>query len=269
MTLTLLRKSLLKIIMSNLSHHLRGYQSPNWRLHRSQQKDRRSRTCNHLHLMRVDTKIRIQQQRWWHPLRVKYNQESPWYNFVFSPPTGNHRKGPKMVLSFHPCKMFFVQFRCFFIELSQNSNYVNFSKYLSYRCLQTEVHIRSLFFRTPGQTIGRKVIYLKSAAWQVRGKSGWFSILSQNHRFLDSLTAKNWTATHLSFSCSISNPYLKLSQSSGYVENLQGHSKSRGILCRSNLKAVHDTVYFSVFYKITLFCDIFSLTAIVGMHILQ
>lgn len=143
MTLTLLRKSLLKIIMSNLSHHLRGYQSPNWRLHRSQQKDRRSRTCNHLHLMRVDTKIRIQQQRWWHPLRVKYNQESPWYNFVFSPPTGNHRKGPKMVLSFHPCKMFFVQFRCFFIELSQNSNYVNFSKYLSYRCLQTEVHIRS------------------------------------------------------------------------------------------------------------------------------
>ena len=63
MTLTLLRKSLPKIIMSNLSPHLRGYQSPNWPLHRSQQKDRRRRTCNHLHLMRVDTKIRIQQQR--------------------------------------------------------------------------------------------------------------------------------------------------------------------------------------------------------------
>lgn len=167
-----------------------------------------------------------------------------------------------MVLSFHPCKMFFVQFRCFFIELSQNSNYVNFSKYLSYRCLQTEVHIRS-FLEPQGKQSEEKWYTL------IRGKSGWFSILSQNNRFLDSLTSKNWTATHLSFSCSISNPYLKLSQSSGYVENLQGHSKSRDILCRSNLKAVHDTVYFSVFYKITLFCDIVSLTAIVGMHILQ
>ena len=113
MTLTLLRKSLLKIIMSNLSPHLRGYQSPNWPLHRSQQKDRRRRTCNHLHLMRVDTKIRIQQQRWWHPLRVKYNQESPWYNFVFSPPTGNHREGPKLVLSFHPRKIFSYIFDSF------------------------------------------------------------------------------------------------------------------------------------------------------------
>lgn len=159
MTLTLLRKSLLKIIMSNLSPHLRGYQSPNWPLHRSQQKDRRRRTCNHLHLMQVDTKIRIQQQRWWHPLRVKYNQESPWYNFVFLPPTSNHREGPKMVLSFHPRKMFFVHFRFFFIEISRNTNYVNFSKYLSHRCLQTEVHIRS-FLETQGQTIGRKEVYL-------------------------------------------------------------------------------------------------------------
>lgn len=113
MTLTLLRKSLLKIIMSNLSPHLRGYQSPNWPLHRSQQKDRRRRTCNHLHLMQVDTKIRIQQQRWWHPLRVKYNQESPWYNFVFLPPTSNHREGPKMVLSFHPAKCFSYIFDSF------------------------------------------------------------------------------------------------------------------------------------------------------------
>lgn len=182
MTLTLLRKSLLKIIMSNLSPHLRGYQSPNWPLHRSQQKDRRRRTCNHLHLMQVDTKIRIQQQRWWHPLRVKYNQESPWYNFVFLPPTSNHREGPKMVLSFHPRKMFFVHFRFFFIEISRNTNYVNFSKYLSYRCLQTGVHIRS-FLETQGQTIGRKEVYLKSFARQVRGKSGWLFILSQNYRF--------------------------------------------------------------------------------------
>lgn len=183
MTLTLLRKSLLKIIMSNLSPHLRGYQSPNWPLHRSQQKDRQRRTCNHLHLMRVDTKIRIQQQRWWHPLRVKYNQESPWYNFVFSPPTGNHRVGPKMVLSFHSRNFFFVLFRFFFIELSQNSNYVNFLKYLSYRCLE-KVHIRS-FLDTQGQTIGRKVVYVRSAARQVRGKSGWLFVLSQNYRFFD------------------------------------------------------------------------------------
>ena len=47
-----------------------------------------------------------------------------------------------MVLSFHSRKRFFVLFRFFFIELSQNSNYVNFSKYLSYRCLE-KVHIRS------------------------------------------------------------------------------------------------------------------------------
>ena len=180
MTLRLLRKSLRKIIMSNLSPHLRGYQSPNWPLHRSQQKDRQHRTCNHLHLMQVDTKIRIQQQRWWHPLRVKYNQESPWYNFVFSPPTGNHRKGPKMVLSFHSRKFFLVLFRFFFIELSQNSNYVNFLKYLSYRCLE-KVHIRS-FLDTQGQTIGRKVVYVRSAPRQVRGKSGWLFILSQNYR---------------------------------------------------------------------------------------